>query len=243
VVERVSLTSGDSVPVLSFPHSEDVEAAVPSPTGKGVVFRTGSCAHSYFNEHLLVEDLQSGRHWTLGAGAAVCHSLSTPSWNAAGSRLVFVYGPSKVRGRASPRYGEGICTESHPGEVAVLPASGSVPLSKAHLIAPSNGCSYQSAVFDRQGIAAVEVCGRRTPSLGTGYLLQMNGSGHTDLRLALRAEDDVTSLASDPSAVLVLVTEDQSENAKPAFDWIWTFNGHRLHAVAHYNASVTAEPW
>lgn len=249
VIERVNLATGTTTPVLSFPSSELAGDAMPSPSGEEVVMLAGSCARSYFNSHLLVENLKSRHQWTIGAEAEVCHSLSTPAWNPAGTRLVFVYGPSAVRGRVNLNYGQGICASPLPGELAVLPASGTLPLSKAHLIQPSKGCSYQDAVFDRQGIAAVEGCKQGSPpgfssyNDGDAYLVQLDRRDHVTLRLGLRRESDVTSLARDPSSGLVFVSESQGENTKPAFDWIWTFNGHRLGAVAHYNENITAEPW
>jgi hypothetical protein len=79
--------------------------------------------------------------------------------------------------------------------------------------------------------------------MGDAYLVQLNNRGRIVLTRALRRESNPTYLACDPRSGLVLVTEHQSEKARPAFDWVWTFDGRHLRAVAHYNASVTAEPW
>ena len=254
-VVRLDLPTRESKTVLSFPSSQLVDDVVPNPSGQLLAMLAGTCDRSYFNQHLLVKDLRSGQEWTIGADAAPCHALYTPSWSPDGSKLVFAYGPANSSERLpeTPRsgLGKGVCTQNRPGEVAVVPAERSSQLSSARLIPPPKGCSYQAAVFDRQGIAAVEGCEQGTPRAyaglgdyqGDAYLVQLNGRGRTVLRLALRRESNITRLASDPSAGLVFVSEGQGENTRPAFDWVWTFDGHRLRAVGHYNAHVTAEPW
>ncbi len=253
-VERLDLATGESQTVLSFPSSKLVDEAVPNPSGQRLVMLAGTCTRSYFNQHLLVKDLRLKRQWTIGADAAPCHEISTPSWSTDGSRLVFAYGPansSRLPETPTNDLGKGVCTRNRPGEVAVVSAEHSSQFSSAQLIPPPRGCSYQAAVFDRHGIAAVEGCEQGTPPEyaglgdddGDAYLVQLNSHGRTVLRLALRRESNITRLASDPSSGLVLVSESQGENTRPAFDWIWTFDGHRLRAVGHYNAHVTAEPW
>jgi Tol biopolymer transport system component len=254
-VVRLDLPTRESKTVLSFPSSQLVDDVVPNPSGQLLAMLAGTCDRSYFNQHLLVKDLRSGQEWTIGADAAPCHALYTPSWSPDGSKLVFAYGPANSSERLpeTPRsgLGKGVCTQNRPGEVAVVPAERSSQLSSARLIPPPKGCSYQAAVFDRQGIAAVDGCEQGTPRAyaglgdyqGDAYLVQLNGRGRTVLRLALRRESNITRLASDPSAGLVFVSEGQGENTRPAFDWVWTFDGHRLRAVGHYNAHVTAEPW
>jgi hypothetical protein len=201
-----------------------------------------------------VQDVQSGRQWTIGADAAPCHALFTPALSPDGSKLVFAYGPANSSQRlpevSTSDLGKGICTQARPGEVAVVSAGHSSELSSARLFPPSRGCSYQSAVFDRRGIAAIEACEQGSPPgqyglgdhLGDAYLVQLNNSGRVVLRLALRRGSNIGRLASDPGTGLVFVSEGQGENTSPAFDWVWTFDGHRLRAVGHYNAHVTAEP-
>jgi Tol biopolymer transport system component len=253
-VVRIDLATGEGETVLSFPSSKLLDEAVPSPSGQRLVMLAGTCARSYFNQHLLVKDLGSAGQWTIGADAAPCHEISTPSWSTDGSRLVFAYGPassSQLPEVPTSDLGKGVCTRSRPGEVAIVPAEHYSQFSTARLIPPPKGCSYQAAVFDRDGIAAVEGCEQGTaPGYaglgdddGDTYIVQLNSRGRTLLRRALRRESNVTRLASDPSSGLVLVSETQGENTRPAFDWIWTFDGHRLRAVGHYNAHVIAEPW
>jgi hypothetical protein len=249
-IVRLDLATGKSKTVLAFPTAVRIDEAVPSPDGRSLVMKSGGCATSYFNQHLLLRNLRSGEQLTIGADAAPCHELSTPSWSPDGSKLIFAYGPATAE-RSTEGLGRGTCSDPSPGEVAVVSAAGSSQFASAQLTPPTKGCSYQSAVFDRLGIAAVEAWEQGSPPgfaglgdhLGDAYLVQLNGHGRTELRLALRRGSDITRLASDPRSGLVLVSEGQGENTRPAFDWVWTFDGHRLRAVGHYKANVTAEPW
>jgi hypothetical protein len=253
-VVRLDLATGESETVLSFPSSTLVDEAVPNPSGQRLVMLAGTCARSYFNQHLLVKDLGSASQWTIGADAAPCHEISTPSWSTDGSRLVFAYGPassSRLPEVPTSGLGRGVCTRSRPGEVAIVAADHYSQFSSARLIPPAKGCSYQAAVFDRDGVAAVEACeqGAAPEYAGLGdddgdaYIVQLNSRGRMLFRRALRRESNITRLASDPSSDLVLVSETEGENARPAFEWIWTFDGHWLRAVGHYKTYVTAEPW
>jgi len=146
-VVRLDLATGESQTVLSFPSSKLVGGAVPNPSGRRLVMLAGTCDRSYFNEHLLAKDLRSAQEWTIGADAAPCHALSTPSWSSNGSKLVFAYGPANSSERLpetpSNDLGKGVCTQNRPGEVAVVPAERSSQFSSARLIPPPKGCSYQ----------------------------------------------------------------------------------------------------
>lgn len=253
-VVRFDPMSGSSTRVLTFPSSEKVIDAVPSPDGSRVALVTGDCAHSFFNFHLVVRGLRSGRQWTLGADAAACHSLFGVAWSPDGSQLVFPYGPSKLApgNRFQP---EGACGEPRPSGLVVASSGGASSSSSWPLIAADPGCSYQAATFDSWGIAAIEVCaqGARpgTPSgvrLGNAYLVQLNRRHREVLRLNLARGYDGGGIAADPLDRAVLVSEYQAANqGVPVFNWVWTFDGRRLRVVRRYPnndaPTVTAEPW
>jgi len=243
-----------SVTRLSFASSMLVADGVPSPDGRRIVMRAGGCSTSFFNQHLVVEDLQSARRLTIGADAADCHALSSAAWSADGSQLVFAYGSATASpsGRQPPA---GTCTVPHPSGLAVVSSARSSGLTAARLIAPAPGCTYQSAAFDRRGVVAIEACTQAGPPqlgpgayLGNAYLVQLSAQGRLLLALALRLGSNPGTVVSDPSTGLVLVTEDQAQRQHRAtYDWVWTFDGRRLLSVGRYpfegNAVVTAEPW
>jgi hypothetical protein len=253
-VVRFDPASGSSATVLSFPSSEKVADAVPSPDGSRLALVSGDCAHSFFNFHLVVRDLRSGRQWALGADAAACHSLFSVAWSPNGSELVFPYGPSKLApgNRFQP---EGACGEPRPSALVVVSADRASGSASWRLIAADDGCSFRAATFDPWGIAAIEACaqGARpgTPSgvrLGDAYLVQLNRRHHEVLRLKLARGYDGGDIAADPLDHVVLVSEYQAANqGVPVFNWVWTFDGSRLRVVHRYPnndaPTVTAEPW
>jgi hypothetical protein len=128
-------------------------------------------------------------------------------------------------------------------------------MTKAQLIPPTPGCTYQSATFDRRGIVGVEACSHgastRTPPgvyLGDACLVQMDSHGRLLLRLALEQGSNPGAVVTDPATGQVLVTEDQAQSQRQtSYDWVWSFDGRHLHTIGRYpfdgNAVVTAEPW
>lgn len=251
-VERLDLRDGTTVNVLSFPHSVKVDSAVPSPSDQQLVMLSGICNRAYFNQHLVVDDLRSGRSWAIGVDAAPCHSISAPSWNAAGTQLVFAYAPAdrsqSLPETPRPDLGGGVCTQPRAGNVAIVPAEHASHLSRARLIAPPHGCSYDAAVFDREGIAAALGCEKGSAPgfeglgdyMGDAYIVQIDRRGHVARRRPLLSEPNPITLSPSPAGGPVLVTEKQGENNRPWWDSIWTFDGHKLRLVGHYRESVTA---
>jgi len=257
-VTRFDPTTGVSSTVLSFANSVLVNHAVPSPNGQVLAMITGNCTSSYFNEHLLVEDLSSGKQWTIGATAARCHALFSVAWSPNGSQLVFPFGPASTTnaqtGIPPSDLGVGMCTTPQPSEIAVVPAGHESEITAAELTPPTRGCTYQSAAFDPRGIVAIEACEQGGPPapgiyLGDAYLVQLNNNRRVVLRQPLKISADVGTVATDPSTGLVLVSESQGQDdyhgyVRHAYDWVWTFNGHELHLVGRYpQGAVTAEPF
>jgi len=254
-VVRFDPATGSSAVGLSFPSSALMSDAMPSPDGRRVVLVAGSCAMSFFNQHLLVRDIASGKEWTIGAAATRCHFLSVPSWSSNSSKLLFVYGASTLSSR-SANLPQWTCSVPRAGGLAIAPAGRSSEPPSWRLIPHQPGCSYQSAVFDRWGIAALEGCatGSRqggSPEntyLGNAYLIQLTAGGRRMLRLPLKRGSDVGTLSTDPLSASVLVSENQAGNQGfPTHDSVWTFDGHGLRAIGRYpnesSPAVTAEGW
>ena len=99
---RFDPTTRSTTTELTFPSSILVADTLPSPNSRLVAMTTGGCATSFFNEHIVIRDLRSGRQWTIGADAAPCHALGDPAWNPDGSQLVFPTVPPFSRG--TPTY-------------------------------------------------------------------------------------------------------------------------------------------
>jgi hypothetical protein len=247
-VVRVDLSTGTETTVQTFPSSTLVGDAVPSPDEGEVVFKVAPCARSYFNEHLLVEDHNTGRSWTIGAKARVCHWISTPSWDANGTGLIFTFAPSNPAEPVGKYDGYGICTQELAGEIEVLAAAHPAALSSAQIIKAPRGCSYLSAVFDPEGIAAIEACEHGAPRgfsrhgeyNGDAYVVQLSAQGRSLHRVAIKPEPNPATLARNPSGGPVLVSEELGENTRPYFNWIWTFNGQKLRLLSRSTESITA---
>jgi hypothetical protein len=249
-VVRFDPTSDKSTTALTVPSSELTADAVPSPNGRLVVMVGGGCAKSFFNEHLVVENLGSGKQWTVGADAAPCHALFDAAWSPNGSQLVFPYGPSILspHSRFVPR---GTCDAPRFSRLVVVPAGHTTPVRSWKLILADNGWSYMTATFDRWGIAAIEGCehgqlpgSHNDPNAGDAYLLQLNHRRRTVLRLRLARGYDGGGIATDPRTATVLVSESQNGGAG---NFVWTYDGHKLRKIKRYAngdaTTVVAEPW
>lgn len=237
---------------LSFPRSVLISDAQPSPTGRFIALTTGGCATSFFNEHIVVRDLRSGRRWTIGADAAPCHALGAPAWSPDGSQLVFPYGPSVL-----PRHAHvpgGTCEAARFSRLVVVSAQRSSRTTAWKLIPADHGCSYQAATFDRWGIAAIEGCvqgeprGHYSVNGGNAYLVQLNAHRRVMLRFKLARGYNQGDIANDPRNGTVLVSEYQGANQGfPVFNWVWAFDGHTLRTIARLPnrdaPTVIAEPW
>ena len=237
---------------LTFPGSMLVTDTVPSPRGHHVVMSAGGCATSFFNQHLVLRDLRSGRQWTIGADAAPCHALGEPAWSPDGAKLVFPYGPSVLAPHT--RVSAGTCQAPRFNRLAVVPAGRSSRTTTWKLIKAEHGCSYQTATFDRWGIAAIEGCvqgephGEYSVNGGNAYLIQLNAHHQVVLRLALARGYNAGDIANDPRTGTVLVSEYQAANQGiPVFNWVWAFDGHALRTIRRFPnddaPSVIAEPW
>lgn len=252
-VARLDPVHGTSRTILTFPRSSLVTDAVPSANGGRLAMLAGGCTTSFFDQHLLVRGLASGRQWTIGSDALPCHALASPAWSADARKLIFAYGASTLS--SATRYVPGLCPATQPGELAIVAGGRPTPIAKWQLIPPPLGCSFQSAVFDRSGIAAIEGCSHGAPprsaadpDLGDAYLVQLDSRYRIVLRMRLFRGSDPGTLASDPDTGAVLVSEDQagSQNSR-TFDWIWSFDGRRMHLITRFpnetSPVVTAEPW
>lgn len=253
-VVRFDPTTQTTATVLTLPSSTLVSDAVPSPNRRLVVMPGGGCSTSFFNEHLIVRDLATGKQWAIGADAAPCHALFDAAWSPDSTQLVFPYGPSIL----SPHthfVPAGTCEAPRVSRLVVVSASHAPSVGSWKLIKADDSCSYMAATFDRTGIAAIEGCTRahppgdpNDPNGGNAYLVQLNSRRHIVLRLPLARGFDGGDIATNPQTGTVLVSEYQGANQGiPVFDWVWAFNGHGLRTVRRFAnedaATVIAEPW
>jgi hypothetical protein len=257
-VRTLDPRSGHTHLVERVAASEMVNDAVPDPTGKRVVQSAVSCSNPFLNEHYVVRDLHSGRSWTLGADARRCHSLSTPSWNATGSQLVFTYGASRLsarggaaavgsagRGAGGRRGGTGRpshCSVPQRAKIVVVSALHRSKASSWRILARRAGCAYTSAAFDAAGIVAFQACAPNPGDptvddfMGPAYAVQLNLQGRVLFRLPLKIGSNPGSIASDLLSGIVLISQNQTVRAHtPTHNFVWQLSGRRLRLVGRYS--------
>lgn len=220
--------------VWTFPRSQWVGYAVPSPSGRRVAYLSASCVNSFADAHMVLRSRQGEAQLTLGANAVACHVLTTPSWSPNGREVTFTYSASSLTA-ASPPPLPGLCPAWRPGALAVAGTSRSTGTQGFHLLFAPAGCGFQASAFDRWGIVAIETCGY--VGLGPAYLEQFSARLELVRRLPLMPGADPTHLSPSPGGEFVLVDEYQAPPASgPSlpWDWVWIFNGSRLRLVRRY---------
>jgi hypothetical protein len=242
VIERSP--SGAARTALSYSPNELVTGAAPDPVGDEIALvQATSCTASYFDDHYVVRSLRSGASWSIGADARPCHFLSTPAWNAAGTVLVFAFGASSLKAGERQPVGAGgpSCPQPRPANIVLAPAGHASRTSSWTVIAHHVGCEYESAAFDRTGIAAFEACApRHRPGpandfIGPAYVVQLAVSGRVEFRVRLAVGANPGSVASDPSTGEVLVSQNQTYRPhRPTHNFVWQLSGDRLRLVGRY---------
>jgi hypothetical protein len=216
------------------PSSLGIGGAVPSPDGHEVVYVAGGCDTGYFNQHLVVRELASGEEWSIGAMATACHWLTPASWSADGKRLIFTFGPSTLPTNSS-FVPHGTCEGWSASQIAIAPAAGTSEIDSTQLVKARSGCQYVQAVFDHDGVAAIETCGE--PAAGPTSLVQLDSHLTVTARFDLAPGSDPTSLALSQDGKLVLVDEyqapytDASGSRVGPYDWIEEFDGAHLRFI------------
>jgi len=229
--------TGKEIVVFRTPRSVWFGAAVPSPNGRYVAYETGPCARSYFNAHIEVRDLRSGRQWSIGEDARVCHDLSSVTWTPDSARLVFGFGPSALGSTQLAGMGYGVCAESKQDELANVSALRPASMHSVSLTPAPAGCSYVEAAPDAWGVLALEACGDAGGDLGRDAIVQLNARLSVIGRWRLPPQADGTSLSVNPNGRLVLIDEYEApihqglRTVQQQMDWIELFSGSRLHLV------------
>jgi hypothetical protein len=238
-VLRFDPKTGQVTTVFRTPRSVWLDAAVPSPNGRYVAYEMAPCARSLLNTHLAVRDLVTGRTWSIGQDAQVCHNLSPPAWTTDSRRLVFTCGPSALTGHVPANDGASFCAAWRPDELATVSALHGASIKTVSLTAAPRGCGYTKAVVDAWGVLALRDC---PADLGTGSLVhvdvvQLNDRLRPRRQWKLPPEEDGTSLATSPNGRLVLIDEYESPTyaglriLQQETEWIEVLNGSHLRLI------------
>jgi hypothetical protein len=187
-VITIDPATGKRTTVFKALRSELIGDAQPSPDRRLVAYLDGSCNNSYFNQHLQIRDLASGRSWSIGTGLVVCHSLGSIAWTRDGASLAVFYGPSTVAAGDTPSsYGYGSCKQSAPRELAVVPALQAATGLPARTMAVDANCEAEAVTTLRDGYAAIEGCAKNNNPIngyisGPAFLLVIDSTFHITSR-------------------------------------------------------------
>ncbi|HXZ82972.1 MAG TPA: hypothetical protein VED84_04370 [Acidimicrobiales bacterium] len=247
-VVRLNPETGQVKTVFRMPRSVLLDAAVPSPNGRYVVYQAAPCDQYFNNSHFAVRDLATGRQWTIGEDARVCHDLSAAAWTVDSDELVFTYGSSTVGVGASADWGYGSCPMANPDELAIVSALHTASIRSVSLTAAPKGCQYVDAVTDAWGTLALQSCGGIVDSRTS--LVQLTDHSKVLGQWGLGPNWDGISLSASPDGRLVLIGEYSVElNAAtgtnhPTYG-IEVFNGSRLRLIRRFPTAdtVTEAVW
>jgi hypothetical protein len=236
---RFDPSTGISRTVLVLPASETAGGPVPSPNGSRVVYEAEPCT-GYEDSHYVVADLRTGRSVEIGATDTPCHVAFQPSWSPNGRELTFAWSPSTMP-KGSPVHTQ-FCPQWRNGEIAVVPAAHSGPITAAELRSAGPGCSYVAAAFDTRGIVAAKDCGAQGDWLGTATLVQLSDSFRLLARLPLPSRPDSLTLSVSPGGEDVLINEYQApapfSPGNIPTEWLIAFTGHALRTIVRDQTGV-----
>lgn len=251
-VER--LLPGQKRPSTLFTVPGDVAIgeAVPNPAGSEVAFTETPCTGRHGVTGLFVRELRTGRTQPLYLTANRCDGFTAPAWNAAGTSLAV--GFFRARGGPSNSLGGVTCPAAGHDDLLIVSAAPTMAVASTPMT-PGRGCQFYAVAFDDLGPVAADGCSRGSPhgfsssNLGYAYLVQYDSAARRITeRLPLQRGMEEAVVDTIPGTGRVLVTQDQpANNGTPEDDWVWSFDGHHLRAIAHYRADdaadVLAVPW
>lgn len=246
-VVKIDPLTGMPTPVLKASSSELIGDAQPSPKGRLLAYLDGSCNRSYFNQHLQVRDLATGRSWSIGTGLAVCHSLGSIGWTLDGSDLVVSYGPSSLTPSTTSSYGYGTCKQSDPNELAVVPALQPAAGLPGNQLPMDPNCQAEAVTATRRGYAAIEACGSTDNYLsGPASLVLIDSTFHVTTRSHIGTCVDGAELRADSSGSDLLGSSYQFCNppgkSPPRFV-TFTDTGGGPHNIIDAPNSLTSISW
>jgi hypothetical protein len=180
-----------------------ISGARPSPDGTRLVYTESACA-AYYDAHLRVTDLGSGRSWTLGQGLPRCHLLTSPAWSANGRDLLVGYGPP---GQAGYRGPPGTCPAWSAGRLVQLDALTGQPGLAGTTVRADPGCQITFVAGGTGGMLAIEGCGTAPEYTdGPARLLVLPASAHPVRRFSLGKCTDGSELAVDQAGTSTLIS-------------------------------------
>lgn len=203
-VARYDLATGASAVMYQGPSSEELGGAAASPDGRLLAYLTSGCTTSNtMSPAVRVQDIATGRTWTVRQASNRCGYFSLPTWGLSSQDLLFTTDDARVISPPTSRSSG--CDDTSWWLTKVGALSGQH--SDAILVHAGSGCSYGSVAPQVDGtFYAIDACG----GLGSGFITGGVYLAHLDaslqpigrLRLA-RCSDGSGTATSGSGAVLI----------------------------------------
>ncbi|MGH9088081.1 MAG: hypothetical protein ACRDYZ_08205 [Acidimicrobiales bacterium] len=236
-VVRIVPKTGAAKAVLIGSGNELVEDAQPSPGGELLAYVVATCTRTP-GKYLVVDDLATGRSWTIGRALAPCHSFGSLSWSPDGKDLALAYGRSALRTVGGSR----MCGTPLPKELAVVPAMRPAPRLPGRRVHMDPNCQANAVAATRTGFAVLEACGRKYgyrtgPAPLVFFDLMLHETSRSSVGHCLGTSGE---LRADPSRSDLLGSTQQSCNpmtiplpklAPARYTVLFTDNGSGVHTV------------
>jgi hypothetical protein len=231
-------------------------AAVPNPSGTEVAYSAQPCVGTRPAPALYVRNLKSGETRVLFT-TNYCSTIGRPSWDAAGTEIVFRFQSEKARLQPAPVGSDGpICSEPRvPAWNLEIVKTTADDQAAGRLSAPQH-CSMDAASFDSGGLVVAEGCvpPRQSVSVtgatrGAVGLVQYDSSGHVTARIALPyrgLDPEQTLIVNEPGSKRLLITQDQPNGLVARNDdHIYELSGIHLRQIVEnsWGSDFIAVPW
>ncbi|MGH9087845.1 MAG: hypothetical protein ACRDYZ_06990, partial [Acidimicrobiales bacterium] len=202
-VVRLSPQTGAAKFVLIGSADETLEDAQPSPNGKLLAYVRATCTREG-RQYLVVDDLSTGRSWTIGKALPPCHRFDSLAWTPDGAALVLDLRASLGRVGGSAR-----CGTATPNGLAVVPALEPAHGLPGRQVRMRPNCQVNAVTGTATGFAAIEVCGRKqgypTGATGPASLVRFDSALRVSSRSSIgKCAWTSGELGADPSGSEVL---------------------------------------
>ena len=202
-IDEAHAGAGRVTVVLRTGSNVLISGARPSLDGTRLVYTESACT-GYYDAHLRVIDLGSGRSWTIGQSVPRCHLLTSPAWSANGRDLLVGYGPPGQTGYSGP---QGTCPVWSAGRLVQLDALTGQPGVAGTTVQADPGCQITSVAGIGRGMLAIEGCGTAPEYTdGPARLLVLSATAHPVRWLSLGTCTDGSELAVNQAGTSALIS-------------------------------------
>jgi hypothetical protein len=227
----------------SIPDNTYLRSATAPVHGDGrVALVIAPCVPSYFNQHIEIRQLNTGRHFEIGDAAPRCHGLGGPAWIDDDRRLFLRYAPP-----TDPNYhgADGICPEVGSPSLIRVQSDRSQPDLPSPGTYADPGCSFTSISAAGSAIYAIEGCGPGNGLTGSANLVRLSMAGRITARWPLAKCPNGNDLAISAAGTVFISGYFYCGGGHPVTR-LFRLEANQLHAVRTIpggNLAVASPTW